>query len=166
MKQATQLMTDTVPKIFLYPGELFVGETPHLVTTVLGSCIAVCLWDPKLQIGGINHYLLPLWNGEGLPSPRYGNIAIPKLIEKMLAAGADRRRLQAKLFGGAAVVGSTSAKLNVGERNIDFAKRNLELERISISGASVGENFSRKILFDTQTGKVLLKKVEISQLQQ
>ena len=84
---------------FLLPGNLFVHEEEYTVLTVLGSCISVCLWDPRRKIGGINHYMLPFWNGEGLASPRFGNIAIIKLIEKMLAHGADRHNLQAKVFG-------------------------------------------------------------------
>ena len=74
---------------YLYPGELFVHREPHVVSTVLGSCISVCLWDPERRLGGINHFLLPLWNGEGLPTPKYGNIAISRLIEKMEALGAQ-----------------------------------------------------------------------------
>ncbi len=56
---------------YLHPGNLFAHRTPHIVTTILGSCVAVCLWDPINNIGGINHYMLPLWNGEGLPVPKY-----------------------------------------------------------------------------------------------
>jgi len=63
---------------FLYPAALFASRTPHMVTTILGSCVAICLYDPILKFGGINHYMLPLWNGQGLASPKYGNIAIEK----------------------------------------------------------------------------------------
>ncbi|MBF0165687.1 MAG: chemotaxis protein CheD, partial [Magnetococcales bacterium] len=63
------------------PGALFAQNGAYVITTVLGSCIAVCLWDRMRKEGGMNHYKLPLWNGDGLPSPKYGNIAIAKLIE-------------------------------------------------------------------------------------
>ena len=67
--------TDT-PKHYLYPSALFVKKEGHMVTTVLGSCVAVCLYDKVMGIGGINHYMLPFWNGNELASPKYGNIAI------------------------------------------------------------------------------------------
>ena len=88
---------------YLHPGNLFASSNPHVVTTILGSCIAVCLFDPTKKIGGINHYMLPLWNGEGLPIPRFGNVAIKKLIEKMEMLGANKRTLQAKVFGGSSI---------------------------------------------------------------
>ena len=71
------------PKHFLYPGAIYISPEPTLITTILGSCVAICLYDPILQIGGMNHYMLPLWNGQGLASPRYGNIAIEKLITNL-----------------------------------------------------------------------------------
>ena len=70
-------------KHYLYPGALFINKRAYYVTTILGSCVAVCIYDRRLKIGGINHYLLPLWNGDGLPSPKFGNIAIKQLISKM-----------------------------------------------------------------------------------
>ena len=69
---------------FLIEGTILVSVQECNVTTILGSCVAVCLWDPFLKVGGMNHYLLSLWNGKGLPTPRYGNIAIPKLIKKLV----------------------------------------------------------------------------------
>jgi len=80
---------------YLIAGSLFAHKERHMVTTVLGSCVSVCLWDCVRKRGGINHYMLPFWNGEGLASPKYGNIAIAKLIEKMLEFGSDRRNLRA-----------------------------------------------------------------------
>ena len=75
---------NTLSKIFIYPGNLEVSVKPIMFTTILGSCVAVCIWDNKLKFGGMNHFMLPLWNGEGLASPKYGNIAIDKLVKKML----------------------------------------------------------------------------------
>ncbi len=72
---------------YLYPASLFADKEPHVVTTILGSCVAVCLYDSVLNQGGINHYMLPLWTGQGLASPRYGNCAIDRLIERMIAGG-------------------------------------------------------------------------------
>ncbi|MBF0519257.1 MAG: chemotaxis protein CheD [Nitrospirae bacterium] len=147
---------------FLYPGTLLADKTPYEITTVLGSCISVCLWDPQMRCGGMNHYLLPLWNGEGLASPKFGNIAITKLIEKVMSFGCTKRNLQAKVFGGAAIMESSSGLLNVGERNIMIVQDILSEERIMIAGSDVGGNQGRKIIFNTETGVVLVKKVKKS----
>jgi len=72
---------------FLLPSALYVSKEPCLINTVLGSCVAVCFWDPVLRIGGMNHFMMPLWNGQGLASPRFGNIAVPRLLEAMLQYG-------------------------------------------------------------------------------
>ena len=68
---------------FLYPSTLFASREPFIVNTILGSCVAVCIYDTVLKFGGINHYMLPFWNGQGLASPKFGNIAIHKLLEKI-----------------------------------------------------------------------------------
>lgn len=149
---------DQQKKHYLFPGALFAQAEPHLVTTVLGSCISVCLWDPKNRIGGINHYLLPLWNGEGLPTPKYGNVAIPRLIEKLVALGASRKDLQAKVFGGAAMWDNADSLIAVGQRNIDLAQSFLKEARIPIIGSDVGGNRGRKIIFDTAEGSILLRR--------
>ncbi len=146
-------------EIYLYPGQIYAETDPALVTTVLGSCVSVCLFDKVEKIGAINHFMLPLWNGDGLPSPKYGNIAIPKLIEKMILNGCRRNNLVAKIFGGASVLNSSSGLMGVGERNISLAKDMLKMEGIQIVAASLGENYGRKIIFNTLTGEVLMKKV-------
>ncbi len=143
---------------FLLPGALFAKDGHYTITTVLGSCIAVCLWDSNKKKGGMNHYKLPLWNGEGLPSPKYGNIAIEKLLENMLDMECKQANLQAKVFGGGAVIKNTRGTFNVGERNIEVAHDFLEKYRIPITAIHVGGDFSRKVIFDTYTGKVLMKK--------
>ncbi len=142
---------------YLLPGNLFAHREEYTVTTVLGSCVSVCLWDPASGIGGINHYMLPLWNGDGLASPRYGNIAIGKLIERMLDLGADRDRLKAKVFGGGDVLKVNSSFMNIGARNIILAQDILRDEQIPIISADTGGQNGRKLLFNTRTGVVLVK---------
>lgn len=144
---------------YLYPGNIFAHARPHAVKTVLGSCISVCLYDPRLKIGGINHYMLALWNGEGLSTPRYGNIAIYKLIEKMENLGCKRNRLEAKVFGGGDVLKITTAFLNIGERNIILAKDLLAELKIPIVAIDVGGIAGRRIVFNTGTGKIVLKRL-------
>lgn len=143
---------------YLYPGMLFVDSRPHLVTTVLGSCVSVCLWDSVNRTGGINHFQLPFWNGEGLPTPKYGNFAIGKLVERMQALGSEKRNLIAKLFGGASMWQSTRGLLEVGDRNVTLAKQILQEHGIPIIVADVRGSDSRKIIFNTETGEVLLRR--------
>jgi len=145
---------------FLYPSTLFVSNAPSVVTTILGSCVAVCLYDPILKIGGINHYMLPLWNGEGLASPKYGNIAIEKLVEKMYQQGSKKTNLVAKVFGGGEVIDTTIKQFNIGERNIKIALEMLEMYNIPIVAQSVGGKFGRKIQYTTNTGEVKHKFIE------
>jgi len=142
---------------YLLPGNIFAHRDEYTVTTVLGSCVSVCLWDPASGIGGINHFMLPLWNGDGLASPRYGNIAIAKLIEKMQDLGADRARLKAKVFGGGDVLKVTSAFMNIGARNVVLAQDVLRDERIPIISADTGGQNGRKLIYNTKTGVVLVK---------
>ena len=151
---------DTVPlpTHYLYPGTLFVHRQPHLVTTVLGSCVAVCLWDPVARIGGINHFLLPLWNGEGLPTPKYGNIAISKMVEKIVNSGGSQFRLVGKLFGGAAMWQSATGLYQVGERNISLAQSQLAELKIPVIGADLGGNAGRKVIFNTGNGEVMMRR--------
>ncbi len=145
-------------KPFLMPGALFAQSGSYIITTVLGSCIAVCLWDRIRKEGGMNHYKLPLWNGEGLPSPKYGNIAITKLIERLEEMGCQRRNIIAKVFGGGAVIKSASGLLNVGERNIEVAVDYLAKENIQIIASDMGGTYSRKVIFNTETGGIMMKK--------
>ncbi len=142
---------------YLLPGNIFAHRDEYTVTTVLGSCVSVCLWDQKTGIGGINHYMLPLWNGDGLASPRYGNIAIAKLIDKMLDLGAERDRLRAKVFGGGDVLKVTSAFMNIGARNVVLAQDLLRDEKIPVISSDTGGRNGRKLVFNTRTGVVLVK---------
>lgn len=145
---------------FLLPGALFAKPGPWKITTVLGSCISVCLWDPSTKNGGMNHYKLPLWNGDGLPSPKYGNIAIQKLVENLEMMGSPPKKLQAKVFGGGAVIQSASGLMNVGSRNIEAAKTLLAELRIPIIAQDMGGTQSRKVIFNTADGTILMKKAQ------
>ncbi|MCQ2975687.1 MAG: chemotaxis protein CheD [Bacteroidales bacterium] len=140
---------------FLYPSTMFASVQPAEVTTILGSCVAVCLWDRYLGIGGINHYMLPTWNGMELASPKYGNIAIERLLERMEQLGAQKKNLVAKVFGGGEVISVTSSIMHIGERNILVAEQMLNELGIHIMSRSTGGNSGRKIIYNTHTGEVL-----------
>ena len=149
-----------MPSHFLYPSALFASREPYLINTILGSCVGVCLYDPYLKIGGINHYMLPLWNGQGLASPKYGNIAINKLVEKMISLGCNTNNLQAKVFGGANIFESNLLQFQIGERNIAIAYDMLKEFHINIVSSSVGGTMGRKIQFFSHTGVVHQKIIE------
>ncbi len=144
-------------KIFIYPGSLEVTTQPKTLSTILGSCVAVCIWDKKLKFGGMNHFMLPLWNGEGLASPKYGNIAIDKLIRKMINNGSETEDLEAKIFGGGNVIESANNVYRIGERNIEIAYSKLAEYGIKITGSSTGGKLGRKILMNTSNFQILHK---------
>jgi chemotaxis protein CheD len=150
---------------FLYPAALYASKLPTKVSTILGSCVAVCLYDPVLKIGGINHFMLPYWNGQGLASPKYGNIAIEKLFEKMLSNGSQKVNIRAKVFGGGEVIETNISQFHIGERNIQVALEMLEEFRIPIVAKSLGGKLGRKIEFCTDTGEVRQKYIEKTQVQ-
>lgn len=149
---------------YLYPGALHVCKEPTLITTVLGSCVSICLWDPILEYGGMNHFMLPFWNGKGLASPKYGNIAVEKLVEKMLYLGSKKVNLKAKVFGGGDVINNDSNMFHIGERNIELAKSMLADYSIPIISSSLGGRNGRKIIFQTDSGVVNHKLIENSML--
>jgi chemotaxis protein CheD len=121
------------------------------------------MYDTVLNYGGINHYMLPFWNGQGLASPKFGNIAITKLLEKMLSMGCSQRNLIAKIFGGGNIIETSTAQFMIGDRNIVVAKDMLKELKIQIISQSVGGNQGRKIQFNTFTGEVKQKIIEKQQ---
>jgi chemotaxis protein CheD len=145
---------------YLYPATLYASTSPTNIMTVLGSCVSLCLWDPILRVGGMNHFMLPLWNGEGLASPKYGNIANEKLLEKMLSLGCKQVNLRAKVFGGGEVIESTIQQFKIGERNAAFVMEFIEEYRIQVISKSLGGKLGRKIIFNSETGEVLHKFIE------
>jgi chemotaxis protein CheD len=145
---------EEMQKHYLYPSALFAERTPFLVDTILGSCVAVCLYDEHKKIGGINHYMLPLWNGDGLATPKFGNIAIEKLIERMIQLGCKKEHLKAKLFGGASQINSS---MEIGMRNVEVAREILAQHKIPIIAENVFGKVGRKLRYDTGTGQVMMK---------
>jgi chemotaxis protein CheD len=145
------------PKHYLHPSTIWISKDPQWVTTVLGSCVSVCLFDKKTCIGGINHFMLPYWNGEGLESPKYGNVAITQLFQKMLEFGVKKENVVCKIFGGAEVLGEQSSVFNVGKRNIELAYKMMQEMNIPVVSSSTGGKQGRKIHYNTGTGEVLQK---------
>lgn len=156
-------MTNTVEQdirtVFLYPAALVADNKPAVIHTILGSCVAVCFFDQVKKTGGINHYMLPQWNGIGLATPKYGNIAIERLLEIMLSLGTKKEHLVAKVFGGGSVLEISNAYFNIGEKNILLAFETLKEFRIPIISQSTGGKLGRKITFNTRTGEVVQRYV-------
>lgn len=149
-----QLQYDAVKVL---PGEYFVSSDDLAIQTVLGSCIAACIWDGKVRAGGMNHFMLP--DGEGGDgSGRYGSYAMELLINEMLKMGARRETMQAKVFGGGAVMAGFTT-MNVGERNTKFVLDYLATERIPVISQDVMDIHPRKVCFFPVTGKALVKRL-------
>ncbi|HCY14946.1 MAG: chemotaxis protein CheD [Curvibacter sp. GWA2_64_110] len=139
------------------PGEYFVSSDDLVIMTVLGSCIAACIWDNKMRIGGMNHFMLP--DGDGADgSGRYGSYAMELLLNEMIKLGARRETMQAKVFGGGAVMAGFTT-MNVGERNTKFVLDYLATERIPVVSQDVLDIHPRKVCFFPVTGKALVKRL-------
>ena len=142
---------------FLHPSTIYVSQDSQWAVTVLGSCVSVCFFDTQRHIGGINHYMMPYWNGDGLESPKYGNVSILQLFQKMLDFGAKKEDIVCKIFGGAEVLSEQLSVFNVGQRNIELAYKMVAELGISIVSSSTGGKQGRKIYFNAGTGEVLQK---------
>ena len=146
------------------PGEYFVHDEDILITTTLGSCIAACLYDRERRIGGMNHFMLPLdsldTDGQirDRHAGRYGCHAMEILINELMRRGASRARLEAKVFGGGAVISGMNS-LNVGARNTRFVLDYLDTERIPVVSKDVLGNCSRKLCYLPRSGKAMLKRL-------
>jgi chemotaxis protein CheD len=142
------------------PGECFVYDQDILITTTLGSCIAACLWDRQQRIGGMNHFMLPdgAGIGAGADAGRYGSYAMELLINEMIKRGATRSTMEAKVFGGGAVVSGMNS-LNVGERNTQFVLDYLRTERIAVVSKDVMDVYPRKVCFLPASGKAMVKRL-------
>ncbi|HIV72945.1 MAG TPA: chemoreceptor glutamine deamidase CheD [Candidatus Aquabacterium excrementipullorum] len=142
----------------ILPGEYFVHDEDLLIMTTLGSCIAVCLWDRQAHVGGMNHFMLPDGGGNGNDSGRYGSYAMELLINELMKMGASRMTMEAKVFGGGAVLSGMNS-LNVGERNTAFVMDYLKTERIPIVSKDVMDVYPRKVCFFPHSGKAMVKRL-------
>ena len=156
MMSAAALATER--RIHVGQGEHHVTSDPNvLLTTILGSCVALCLRDPQAGVGGMNHFLLPEGAGAGTDAGRrYGAYAMDLLINDLLKAGGRRERLEAKLFGGGRMFDSLR---DVGLANADFAERFLRDEGISLVGGSLRGQGGRRLHYWPVSGRALQRAV-------
>ncbi len=149
----------------ILPGEYFVTKNIAVIATVLGSCVSACVRDPVNNIGGMNHFLLPLTKHEKWTSKtqldslatRYGNYAMEHMINDILKYGGRKENLEFKIFGGSRIM---QIKSDIGQSNIDFVKAFLALEKFDIKAEDVGGINPRKVLYNPLTGKVRVKKLK------
>lgn len=146
----------------ILPGEYYVTVADELVTTVLGSCVSACIWDPEAGIGGMNHFTIPhaSRNGVAAGAPdeaaRYGVFAMEFLINAILRNGGRRPHLLAKLVGGGNVIPSS---MTIGTDNVHFARTYLTDEQIPLAGEHVEGDRARKVVFDPRSGRALVKEL-------
>jgi chemotaxis protein CheD len=142
----------------ILPGEFFVHDEDILIMTTLGSCIAACLWDRQQRIGGMNHFMLPDGVAGGSDAGRYGSYAMELLINELIKRGATRSTMEAKVFGGGAVISGMNS-INVGERNTKFVLDYLATERIMVVSKDVMDVYPRKVCFLPHSGKAMVKRL-------
>ena len=141
-------------------GGLHVSNERVVLDTVLGSCISACIYDEKMALGGMNHFMLPeSADDRNIMSARYGVYAMELLLNELMKLGGTRARFKAKIFGGGHVLRIRKNLSGVPQRNIEFVTRFLEIERIPVVGKDVGGYHSRRILFYPKTGDVMLRRL-------
>lgn len=148
---------------FLYPGQIFVSSAGEYVSTILGSCVSVCLWDGRLRVGGINHFLVPHESAGHPGTERAGNVAMEQLFARMSALGCRNGDLTAKVFGGANVLKNGGRApghtFHVGTNNVQVAMECLSRARVPVVGQDVLGACGRKVIYNTRDGRVWVKRL-------
>ena len=147
-------------KHFLQPGQLVISVEPMQITTILGSCIAVCLWDSQRRIGGMNHFMLPMFGGgTAKSSARFGNVAMQSLLDALRDAGARLPFLQARVFGGACMFEPMRSAAHLGQKNAEVALDFLSGHAIEIVQIETGGSRGRKLTYETDGGTACLASI-------
>lgn len=151
------------PVIVIEAGEYYISTQGEIISTIVGSCICTCLYDPVHAVGGVNHFMLPasLKSHEILTTEmgRYGLYAMELLIAEIMKSGGERQLLKAKVFGGGRLLNYRLSHDNIPQFNIKFINHFLKMEQIPIVNQDVGGDFGRKLYFFSDTGKVFVKKL-------
>jgi chemotaxis protein CheD len=141
-------------RVFLLPGQLHASKDPAQIVTILGSCVAVCLWDRNLKIGGMNHFLLPELREGTNGTSRFGDIATRTLLEMLMGLGSRKRDIAAKVFGGASLFrNQDSTKESLGDKNVAAAMRMMKNANIEVIAKDIGGDKGRKLIFNTDDGE-------------
>ncbi len=168
------MATLEIEKRFLHPGQFYVTRRPAVISTLLGSCVSVCLYDPVARIIGMNHFLLATRHPSSEPvlqseAGRYGLGAMELLINGMLKQGARREHLRAKAFGGGNVLATRLREMpdrfSIGKINIEFVQRFLQNDGIPLVAHNLGGDFGRQIRFESSDFSVYMRRVPIRSAQ-
>jgi len=152
-ERAARTLTPVDVPLYLHPGQMHADRGPSIVSTILGSCVAVCLFDADACVGGLNHFLLPHESGGEASPGRYGPAATRALIGRVLALGASRHALAARIVGGANVLAAFQRQArHLGEANVEAARGVLAGEGIRVVAEEVGGTCGRKLLFSIGDG--------------
>lgn len=145
--------------LYLHPGHLVVADNSAAVTTILGSCVSLCLHDVRRGVGGINHFLLPGGGADASPAQaaRYGDVACARLLESLVHGGSRAGDLSAKVFGGARVLSAFGGEDHLGMRNAAVALAFLDAHGIPLGSCDVGGIRGRKLIFHTDTGDAFVR---------
>lgn len=153
---SVKIAAESANSHFLHAGQVHISQGAETIVMILGSCAAVCIWDSAHGIGGATHFLLPIWDGRGVASPRYGNVAIATLLQKLTEAGAQKEQLRAKVFGGGCLFdsmrGQNSIREHLGKRNVQIAQEILAKEHIPIISVEAGIDKGQRVVFHPNSG--------------
>ena len=150
----------SLQEYFLRPGYIYLSKLPTLISTVLGSCVAVALWDKKREYGGMNHYLYPLTRNSKEATAQYGNVAVKALVRLFVEEGSNRKDLEAQIFGGAHLADSPGEAVEISHKNIDICRQVLAMSKIPIVSEDVGGTKGRKVVYNSLTNDVAVFRVE------
>ena len=147
--------------VFLQPGQWHLARNGEVVRTILGSCVAVTLYDPSLRAGAVCHAVLPASprRGEEQGCGYYVSCIVNQMVEEMSAIGARPGGVEAKIFGGAGMIGGRSPALSVGRQNLETARRLLKEMGLDLKGHAVGGGAGRVLLFDSATGDAFVRRL-------
>lgn len=146
----------------LLPGDFYVTSQEEVLDTILGSCVSACIRNPRLRVGGMNHFMLPRPSGHGTDTwehlagraTRYGSASMEQLINRILSAGGTRADLEVKIFGGGRVLSSLS---DIGNHNVIFVRDYLKQEGLRVTSEDVGSNCPRHVQYFPMTGRVRVR---------
>lgn len=161
LESSRRVETESANSHFLHAGQVHVSQNAQSIVMILGSCAAACIWDSVHGIGGATHFLLPVWDGRGVASPRYGNVAINALLQKLSEAGAHKQQLRAKVFGGGCLFdsmrGQNPIREHLGKRNVQIALEILAKEHIPVVSVEAGTDKGQRVVFHPSTGTSSVK---------
>ncbi len=159
MEQPLRPLDASLPTVFLLPGSCYCAVVPTVVSTVLGSCVAVCLWDRRRGVAAMNHFVLPQYASGG-QELRYGDRSIDHIVGEMEHYHCAASALEAKLFGGAEVLSWGGPDRSIGAKNVEIALARLESYRIPVTARHTGGQVGVSIKFFTGTGDVFVRRVQ------